>query len=364
MRTSRKAVGFTLVEMLVVMAIIATLMALLLPAVQQARETARRTSCKNNLHQLGISLQNYNDTHSCLPPNSGGTGVDKLTSPKIPSNGNDLSGFAMLLPFLDQGVLWERIKLAPNQGMNPGVADTDGGAFPAVKGEIGVFLCPSSLPGEKVDGNAHRSYAFNLGDMQPIPPKPLPKPYSGLSGVRLTRGPFGFQRCVRQREITDGVSNTIAIAERDLGNPSNPRDLGAVLVTDDSIAQQMAAIPATCTDLGRGTLVAPIHLIDSAGGRWAIGHAYYGGVTIANPPNGYSCMSESLANTWGIWIAASSRHTGGVNVLMCDGSVKFVNENIFAGDQTVHAVAGESPYGTWGALGTMSGKEQVGNEFD
>src|SRR5262249_6518176 len=90
--------GFTLIELLVVIAIIAILIALLLPAVQQAREAARRTQCKNNLKQLGLAIHNYESTHSTLPPQSGGT-----------YDNNEMSGIVMMLPYLDQAPLWNKI---------------------------------------------------------------------------------------------------------------------------------------------------------------------------------------------------------------------------------------------------------------
>jgi len=89
--------GFTLIELLVVIAIIAVLIALLLPAVQQAREAARRTQCRNNLHQIGLALHNYHDTHNCFPP--GNLGPNFSTGAGV--GGHEHTWMTLILPFMD-----------------------------------------------------------------------------------------------------------------------------------------------------------------------------------------------------------------------------------------------------------------------
>ncbi|MFM9963954.1 MAG: DUF1559 domain-containing protein [Planctomycetaceae bacterium] len=347
MRITRRS-GFTLVELLVVMAIIATLMALLLPAVQNARESARRTSCRNNLHQIGLAIHSYHDTHACFPPSSGGTGGSG-------SNGNSLSGFAMLLPNLEKNIIWQRIRSAPLQGGDPSLI--------AVNGEIDVYLCPSATVGDKVNGSGHRYYAFNLGDIQPGYPNPRPPTpqvprFPGLAEVRRTRGPFAHQRCVKIKEISDGTGATIAVSER-FGTPIS-----------HSWHTTYNSSPATCTTgawypiplPGPGPALTPSESL------FALGHPIWGGFTTAIPPNSRSCYSgDSLTDlNFGIWIAASSRHSSGVNVMMCDGAVRFINESIFAGDQGASTASanGESPYGIWGGLGTIASGEEVALESD
>lgn len=340
MKSSARQSGFTLVELLVVMAIIATLMALLLPAVQSAREASRRTACRNNLHQIGIALHNYHDTHACFPPSSGGTGASG-------GNGNALSGFVMLLPQLEKDIIWQRIHKAAGQGGDPSTI--------AINGEIDVYLCPTATVGDKVNGSGHRYYAFNLGDLQPIYPNPMPMPMPpvpGLAGLRRTRGPFGFQRCVKIKEIIDGTGTTIAVAER-FGSVSTREWYGS-----------FTSSPATCTTGWAGPPTPPLGpTVDSTESLFAVGHPIWGGFTTAMPPNNRHCYSsDSLpSRNFGIWIAASSSHSSGVNVLMCDGAARFINESIFAGDQTATAaITGEeSPYGIWGGLGTIAGREEV-----
>ena len=101
--------GFTLIELLVVIAIIAVLIALLLPAVQQAREAARRTQCRNNLHQLGLAMHNYHDTHGCLPPLNVGRHQDTggCHQNRPPSTGWGV----LILPFLDETALYNAVNM-------------------------------------------------------------------------------------------------------------------------------------------------------------------------------------------------------------------------------------------------------------
>ena len=346
MRITARHSGFTLVELLVVMAIIATLMALLLPAVQNAREASRRTSCRNNLHQIGLALHNYHDTHLCFPPSSGGTGGGISGS-----NGDSLSGFAMILPNLERNQIWQRIRSASGQGGDPS-------SIP-VNGEIEVYLCPTVSVGDKANGTAHRHYAFNLGDVQPGYPQPLePVVYPGLRIAR-TRGAFGFQRCVKIKDITDGTGMTIAVSERLLPVLSSGWDM------------RFNSSPATCMNTCRNNWTpAPSAglVFPPSESLFAVGHPIWGSFSTSMPPNSCSCYSGKnlVSNNYGIWIAASSRHTGGVNVVMCDGSAKFINESIFAGDQTatVPLANGESPYGIWGGLGTIAGHEEVTLDAD
>lgn len=356
MRITARRSGFTLVELLVVISIIATLMALLLPAVQNAREASRRIACRNNLHQIGIALHSYHDLHSCFPPSSGGGA----------GNRSYLSGFAMILPMLEKDVIWQRIRKSPSQGGDPSAIQ--------VNGEIDVYLCPGATVGDKVNGTAHRYYAFNLGDYQPPYPDPEPSPgsnFPALDNLRRTRGPFGYQRCVRIKEITDGTGTTIAASER-FGTVSSHGYWSDYIIPANS--------PATCTTglwntspqpVPAGPCVAPTE------SYFAVGHPVWGGFTTAMPINSRSCYSGRLSasssidvvgfpsNSYGIWVTASSRHTGGVNILMCDGAAKFLNENIFAGDQAATVeLDKESPYGIWGGLGTIAGGEEVSLDSD
>lgn len=422
--------GFTLIELLVVIAIIAVLIALLLPAVQQAREAARRTQCKNNLKQFGLGLHNYHDTNKGFCPLSGGT---NSTTP-AGTNEGALSGIVMLLPFIEQAPLWETIVANTNpatpifQGgspCSPTAPGINGPFFPAgstwapagfhAPGSIEVFECPSSTksPGTPVQ----KSYCFNMGDRMGVNAPgavtpatvamlvwvnqataqagvgtPTPLPFLNLLTSLPTpqqemRGPFTIGRCFGVRDFLDGTSNTIVMAERDLGNPGNANDvLGRIQ------NQVATASPSSCQiGVTQGqytpTFAVPTSTTNPMmSERWSCGHPYHNGVHIANSPNGGSCMvaAGAASTSWptlravnNVWITASSRHTGGVQVLMGDGTVRFVNETINNTSQgppcnisgvgsnvgqtavTSYYCSGQSPFGVWGALGTMAGGETV-----
>ena len=146
--------GFTLIELLVVIAIIAILIALLLPAVQQAREAARRTQCKNNLKQLGIALHNYHDVHRVFPPsrlNVGFHGGPVYATPR-PARYKNATGWTMLLPFIEQGNLYQQYDhnqaaswAYGDSGMySPGeVAGNPDNNYAIVKTKIAGLLCPT-----------------------------------------------------------------------------------------------------------------------------------------------------------------------------------------------------------------------------
>lgn len=182
--------GFTLVELLVTISIIGILMGLLLPAVQAARESARRTQCSNNLHQIGIALQNYHTARRTLPP-----GCLQWRPPGGSTALKQFAWSALILPYLEQTELYESI--------NFNVAyDAPANSLPGST-QLSVYRCPSAtLPAPG-----------GLGKTD----------YAGLYGQRLTtftntnNGVFIYNRALRFEEIRDGLSQTACVAEDTLG---------------------------------------------------------------------------------------------------------------------------------------------------
>ena len=310
MNRAQRARGFTLIELLVVIAIIAILIALLLPAVQQAREAARRTQCKNNLKQFGLALANYESTHMTYPPGA-------LGYPYT------YSAHAQLLSYFEQSNLGNL--------MNIELPTTDPTNEAAGKTSVAVFLCPSdadTIPGEDF---APTNYGFNSG--------------SGLVDYGNTRQGDGIvfvMSSIRVRDVTDGLSNTAAVAEVLLGDGMSP----ASAAEADPMRSQFKLSGSTsnptaaaCTSGTGGSFVG------NRANKWIIGH---GGDTLYNHSLNPNSREWDCVNTFysKARMAARSMHTGGVNVTLCDGSVRFVSENVHLG--------------TWQALGTRSGGEVLG----
>jgi hypothetical protein len=342
-----------------------------------------------------LALHNYHDVFNNFCPMTGGTSISG-------GAGNEglLSGIVMLLPQIEQGPLWELISTgttAGTQGGNPcnntfaitpAVTGIQGAMFGA-PGAIEVFECPSSTKSPNIP--IQRSYCFNVGDrmgtaglhdlwVAQVNAAPVP---AGLTTTMLNlggdsnRGPFTVNRTMKIRDILDGTSNTILMAERDLGNPSNSRDaIGRVFTATPTSANSCASL---VTSGFYASASAPGPLMSE---RWACGLPYFSAVTTAVPPNGGSCAAgvsgavpvtytNTAAQVNGFY-TPSSRHTGGVHALMGDGTVKFVNETInsvsgcnntvpglAATNSSVGSCNGQSPYGIWGAIGTMASGETV-----
>jgi len=212
--------GFTLIELLVVIAIIAILIALLLPAVQQAREAARRSACKNNLKQLALAMHNYETTHRTFPPGY----IHKFGpsgTPEQQANHAGLAWGAMVLPQLELTPLFEEF--------NSNVPVWDAVNLTARETELPVFLCPSDPYSagrfvvrddtvSPVEQYAAASYAANWGPSEAV---------TNLDDTPLqSRGVFYRNSSTRVRDITDGLSNTLAIGERTNGPLSDSVTLG------------------------------------------------------------------------------------------------------------------------------------------
>jgi len=344
--------GFTLVELLVVIFIILLGIALLFPAIRTSREPARRMQCGNHLKMLGLALHNYHDTHGHFPMAMGGTGG----SDPHQSNASRLSGMVALLPYMEQGPLWEQISEPlkvgelrfPAMGPAPWIED-----YPPWQQSLNFLACPSSFQPESVLGTTN--YAFCIGDVT-----------LDLHSVRPSRGPFAPGQTLRFKDVTDGTSNTIGMAE--IGNRSGRSVVGQIAVDRPwGILERPSLCLDTISEINPKEYAVNIPLdLEGRGSRWADGAAPYSQFQTILPPNSPSCAVRGGEPADGIY-SAGSFHPGGAQVVLLDGSVRFIAETIDTGDlnqspPTAEALAGgrvESPYGVWGALGTIAGGEKV-----
>lgn len=330
--------GFTLIELLVVIAIIGIVIALLLPAVQMAREAARRTQCKNNLKQLGLALHNHEESKGEFP-----SGVIRKKWDQQPtwSEGHWAWGiFANLLPYIEQNNLHDKLHLdKPLLGAPPTFAILDVHRN-LVNKPVGLFLCPSDF--ETVLDSRYRplNYVACLG-----------------SGVRTSRMEAGTDRNsdgiffansrMKPRDITDGLSNTIAFSETTLG-PGSPGPDGFVVSTPPANPEDVwaALLPWESSTLSDSACSSASVYGVTRGSGWASASHLSGFFNAYLQPN--SSRSDCIIHfTFSPgWVAARSRHTGGVNVAMADGSVRFVSDSI--------------NLSVWRALSTRNGHEIVG----
>ncbi|HWL10043.1 MAG TPA: DUF1559 domain-containing protein, partial [Planctomicrobium sp.] len=337
-------------ELLVVIAIIAILVALLLPAVQQAREAARRSQCKNNLKQLGLALHNYHDVYGVFPPRHHGphwSGNDPITDTTLAPR---FSAFISLLPYLEQTSLYNTIMSNPSNVWSTAAH---------WKVQVPALLCPSDPPTNDIldDSNrpvaAKNNYGFSGGDSRQVASGAASTfPHAGRNS---TRGIFGYQTKIGIAHITDGTSNTIMMGE--IIRPQNDNRLGRA--TDSSAGGTPALCRATFSNGQYTTNL--VNRNRTLGSRWSDGRSQYTAVNTILPPNNPACYGIGDSDGF---LTMASRHTGGVHVVMADGAVRFISENIHSGDLTQNAPAFDSsvrsPYGVWGSLGTKSGSETVG----
>ena len=335
MRDRRR--GFTLIELLVVIAIIAVLIALLLPAVQAAREAARRAQCVNNLKQIGLGIHNYESTVGGLPWGHGYFGW------------NDWSAVVLMLPYLEQTPLYNAINFA-----NTGGAAAPGNALNLTiqRASVNLLLCPSDMD-RITNGFGHMNYCGNSGN--------CPNSFFGNNGELGACNGIFFSvthgvKSTQFRDITDGLSQTAGFSEKVKGqtlngstntnlmdnlNPTSAVSLvpapgkGVDLLPNPYFQTCMAKSPKLAGNLAGGGI--------GFGAYWFDGHPECGMYNHVMTPNTWGC-SDGNVNDIGAF-PPSSRHSGGVNVMMMDGSVRFLKATI---TPTI-----------WWALGSRSGGETV-----
>ena len=326
--------AFTLIELLVVIAIIAILVALLLPAVQQSREAARRANCKSNLKQLGLALHNYHDVHRIFP-----RGNFENASTTDGQGNRSFFGFsahAMLLPFLEQGAIYDLLNFDTHTSATANSS--------AKQNRLSVFLCPSDTNrisnGAGSSSGPGNNYVWSAGpSLFWFPPTPVGSyPPTSISNLSDQVGMFNYRRNVRMRDVTDGLSNTIAGSEQILGDGNNtgyslgdlqrgvpkPSDAPDSFLTEAQILAwgqaAQAAVGGSVAERG------------NTGADWIrgeLGQTLFN--TLANPnfqyPNCIGCNTCASNNELGLF-AARSRHKGGVQVVMGDGAVRFISDSI------------------------------------
>ncbi len=404
--------GFTLVELLVVIAIIGVLVGLLLPAVQAAREAARRMSCSNNFKQIGLALHNYHSAYKQLPMLMGGTDSYTNTNNAVPQTSNNamqLSIFVGLTPFMEQQALWERISnpldadgnsatttdvynpMGPVPNMSLANHNNNGVYSPWMS-EIPTLRCPSD-PGVGLPSQGRTNYAASTGDsihqsnvglLNFVAAQGKFVPASGRAqrARESMRGFFVPRQDMKFRDILDGLSNTVACAEI-------ATDLGDRSITTMANSQQLIGVydnPTICNqyvDPNRPRFWSPAapNLITGAqngrGYKWAFGYPFWTQFTTILPPNREICLRNAI-NSPGI-VPPSSRHQGGVHILMGDGAVVFITDSIEAGNSTAQTIyvnyqstssvdpsipGASSQYGLWGALGTRASREVVEEQLN
>jgi len=321
--------AFTLIELLVVIAIIAILIGLLLPAVQKVRAAAARIKCDNNLKQFALAMHNYHDAYGHLPPSATNNSPHGANSPQNTVNPCVRQTWVRFIwPFIEQDNL-TRQDVPANPFYVPPctIFNTLNGLCGA---KVPLYYCPSDIGNDLSDSSQtycrrRGNYVVNWGNVYypgssgnypggyPTTPN---APFSHIGSFRHTPMIVSFAK------ITDGTSNTLLMSEYLMALSTDDNDWRGDIQNDDGTFHFM-------------TLTTPNTSVPDIV-NWAI-------------PNPSDTAMPVLTAGPLQFNAARSRHTGGVNVALCDGSIRFVANSI--------------SLATWQALGTMNGGEVIGSDW-
>jgi prepilin-type N-terminal cleavage/methylation domain-containing protein/prepilin-type processing-associated H-X9-DG protein len=358
--------GFTLIELLVVIAIIGVLIALLLPAVQSAREAARRAQCTNNLKQIGLAALNFESTFGTLPPGNGPCGTAE--APASSTCGGRATPLALILPFIENSAAYAAFNLEVNLNLF-GAASPNNTAQTSL---VASYICPSDPNNTKINGLiAYANYVASTGNTAS---SEFGSAYTFQEPNNGRLGAFNFQivrtaprflpgqttvnpeyrkaiGAVKLAQIKDGTSNTAMFSETKRSYASTSALSTAGVPLDDPLNVYIQNVVID-------NLVTP--LADQGGCYYGMpnystriyyrGQQYYRSL----PQNGYyshtltpnskffDCGSSNYVQSH---TAARSYHPGGVNMVQCDGSVRFVKDTVNAD--------------VWRAVGSRQGGEVI-----
>lgn len=313
--------GFTLIELLVVIAIIAVLIALLLPAVQQAREAARRTQCKNNLKQMGLAMHNYHDTYNGFPNGN-------IAS----TTGWGMSWYMRILPYVDQAPVFNKLNFS---GAQPGWAwngDPAGGNNGSVISGVkfSFTVCPSSpLPDIRNAGDyniEHPHYYGITGAVNNLGNVPVPSSRQAnccgccggqaATGLITSSGMMVPLDSKKIRDVTDGTSNVIIVGE-----------------SSDFIYQSAGGSKTADVQGVHGMLMGSPNLVNVEGAPGGMFERQFNLTTVRYAPNFPAILGTTAGvdDNFGINKPLNSAHTGGIHALLCDGTVRFISNNVDLG---------------------------------
>jgi prepilin-type N-terminal cleavage/methylation domain-containing protein/prepilin-type processing-associated H-X9-DG protein len=359
--SSSRREGFTLIELLVVISIIGVLIALLLPAVQGAREAARRAQCTNNLKQLGLAVHSYLSQYNCFPPLYQNYPKAPFGNPAVymATGAWPLTWAVSILPQIEQQAMYDATNFA--------WAGSSAQNVTVYTSRVGALICPSeSISNGPWQANSWTNYHANAGGPGVITTWSgiIVPPRSDAAGENQAGGQSGTGT-IGVQHVRDGTSNTAMFSEKLIGINGGPPiyagpsedarrvtfPVGQTQPVNSGVGSKAQDFINACNSLPSTTVAPAGHTLWS-GSCWTGSHPgtlQFSAYTHLNTPNKASCYATDSGGgpPGGIndAITVTSNHSGGVNMSLSDGSVRFVKESVNAA--------------TWWGLGTRNGREVI-----